>query len=199
MPPKDRFKAVRERDPFRWTQATHAIRFKYLRNGMVLNPTPDQVAAYLDPTQRQDWRVAPPKGKLPRVDPSWLPVPHMFDSSNAPRPYALLGGQNPRLPADRRATATQAFNEVTRSLAEIVSWPGTTTAVVLVSVYNPRPCPRALMFDSTLCRGFSTSRRWAGEAMASRRCTNTRAAMAASGQPSRRSSTPGPWRQSARW
>lgn len=122
MASRKSFRELRDRDPFRWNQAADAIRFKYMRNGITLTATAEQIAAYLDPTQRQDWRIPPPQGALPRVDASWLPDPQMFDSSNHTRLYTRLGDRLPSLTPEKRVKGTQAFNEVSRGLAEIVSW-----------------------------------------------------------------------------
>lgn len=122
MASRKEIRELRERDPFRWRQAADAIRFKYLRNGINSKATSEQIAAYLDPTQSQDWRIPPPRGALPRVDASWLPDPGLFDASNNTRLYARLGDQLPSVTLEKQTKGTQAFNEVTRSLAEIVSW-----------------------------------------------------------------------------
>lgn len=131
---QDRIAALKAKEPFRWQQARQAIRFNYLRAGILQEGTPEQIAALVDPTKPQPWHQNRPgrefilhsQQQRPRADrafPTLAGIP--INLHNLPNVYAAQGSdQKGNIPAENRQKATSVVNDVTRGLDKIVSFFG---------------------------------------------------------------------------
>ncbi|KAJ4387555.1 hypothetical protein N0V93_008150 [Gnomoniopsis smithogilvyi] len=125
----NQLQAIKNRDRLKWDQANHHLVFKNLRNGILkLSSTATDIAALLDDSQPQPWRIRTARGALPRVVPGTGlsgATRTAFDAAAATnpslRPPFFLFDNRVGLSADQQALATTWVNMTARQLSRIIA------------------------------------------------------------------------------
>lgn len=128
--------ALKLRDPLKWKQAELHLKFKYLCNGFVRIPLgANDVAALLDSSKPQPWRIPPAKGALPRIVsgdglPGVVPGDSLAGASRTEYAAAVAANPNIRFPFardserrpddDKKTLGTTEVNVTARQLYLLV-------------------------------------------------------------------------------